>query len=79
MDDCPTVIIGIPCLQFYWILQNKFFLSTPGKLKPASAFMSGKMKLQGDMGKALKLEKVMGQMKSRSYHTMMPNHQRGKL
>merc|ERR1711936_693970 len=47
-----------------------------GKLKPASAFMSGKMKLQGDMGKALKLEKVMGQMKSRSYHTMMPNHQR---
>ena len=26
MDDCPTVIIGIPCLQFYWILQNKFFV-----------------------------------------------------
>merc|ERR1711936_1266562 len=47
-----------------------------GKLKPASAFMTGKMKLQGDMGKAMKLEKVMGQMKSRSYHTMMPNHQR---
>ena len=56
-----------------------FFPSTLGKLKPASAFMTGKMKLQGDMGKALKLEKVMGQMKSRSYHTMMPNHQRGKL
>ena len=52
-----------------------------GKLKPASAFMSGKMKLQGDMGKALKLEKIMGKMQSRSYHsnTMMPNHQRGKL
>jgi len=49
-----------------------------GKLKPASAFMSGKMKLQGDMGKALKLEKIMGKMQSRSYHsnTMMPNHQR---
>ena len=56
-----------------------FFPSSLGKLKPASAFMTGKMKLQGDMGKALKLEKVMGQMKSRSYHTMMPNHQRGKL
>ena len=56
-----------------------FLPSTLGKLKPASAFMTGKMKLQGDMGKALKLEKVMGQMKSRSYHTMMPNHQRGKL
>jgi len=49
-----------------------------GKLKPASAFMSGKMKLKGDMGKALKLEKIMGKMQSRSYHsnTMMPNHQR---
>ena len=50
-----------------------------GKLKPASAFMSGKMKIQGDMGKAMKLEKLMGKMQTRSYHTMMPNHQRGKL
>jgi len=47
-----------------------------GKLKPASAFMSGKMKIQGDMGKAMKLEKLMGKMQTRSYHTMMPNHQR---
>ena len=49
-----------------------------GKLKPTTAFMTGKMKLQGDMGKAMKLEKLMGKMQSRSFHTM-PIHQRGKL
>jgi hypothetical protein len=52
----------------------------PGKLKPATAFMSGKLKLQGDMGKAMKLEKIMGKMNSRSFHSgrmFMPNHQRG--
>lgn len=40
--------------------------------------MTGKMKIQGDMGKAMKLEKLMGKMQQRGYHTM-PNHQRGKL
>ena len=49
-----------------------------GKLKPTTAFMTGKMKIQGDMGKAMKLEKLMGKMQQRGYHTM-PNHQRGKL
>jgi len=46
-----------------------------GKLKPTTAFMTGKLKLQGDMGKAMKLEKLMGKMQARSFHTM-PNHQR---
>jgi len=46
-----------------------------GKLKPTTAFMTGKLKLQGDMGKAMKLEKLMGKMQTRSMHTM-PNHQR---
>jgi len=36
-----------------------------GKLKPAAAFMTGKMKLSGDMGKAMKLEKMMGKLKSK--------------
>merc|ERR1739844_150642 len=49
-----------------------------GKMKPTTAFMTGKLKLQGDMGKAMKLEKLMGKMQSRSFHSM-PNHQRGKL
>jgi len=46
-----------------------------GKLKPTTAFMTGKLKLEGDMGKAMKLEKLMGKMQTRSMHTM-PNHQR---
>ena len=49
-----------------------------GKLKPTTAFMTGKLKMQGDMGKAMKLEKLMGKMQTRSFHSM-PNHQRGKL
>jgi len=46
-----------------------------GKLKPTTAFMTGKMKLQGDMGKAMKLEKLMNKMQTRSFHSM-PHHQR---
>ncbi|CAM9671994.1 hydroxysteroid dehydrogenase-like protein 2 [Lampetra fluviatilis] len=36
-----------------------------GKIKPTMAFMSGKLKIKGDMGMALKLEKLMSQMKSK--------------
>lgn len=36
-----------------------------GKLKPAVAFMSGKLKIKGDMGKAMKLEKLMGKLQSK--------------
>lgn len=38
-----------------------------GKLKPASAFMTGQLKLSGDMGKAMRLDKLMSQM--RGFHT----------
>ena len=41
-----------------------------GKLKPTNAFMTGKLKLSGDMGKAMALEKMMKKMNSRGYHTM---------
>ena len=57
---------------------NVLFLYGVGKLKPTTAFMTGKLKLEGDMGKAMKLEKLMGKMQTRSFHTM-PNHQKGKL
>jgi len=40
-----------------------------GKLKPTAAFMSGRLKIQGNMGKAMKLEKLMGAMQKRGYHT----------
>ncbi|GFT67033.1 hydroxysteroid dehydrogenase-like protein 2 [Nephila pilipes] len=36
-----------------------------GSLKPTSAFMSGKLKLKGDMNLAMKLEKLMSAMKAR--------------
>merc|ERR1712045_121986 len=54
---------------------NDFQKMFAGKLKPTTAFMTGKLKLEGDMGKAMKLEKLMGKMQTRSMHTM-PNHQR---
>jgi len=36
-----------------------------GKLKATSAFMTGKLKIKGDMGKAMKLEKLMGKLQSK--------------
>ncbi|PSN55793.1 Hydroxysteroid dehydrogenase-like protein 2 [Blattella germanica] len=36
-----------------------------GKLKPAGAFMTGKLKIKGNLQKAMKLEKMMGLLKSK--------------
>lgn len=36
-----------------------------GKLKPANAFMTGKLKISGDLQKAMKLEKLMGSLKAK--------------
>jgi len=36
-----------------------------GKLSPTMAFMSGKLKIVGNMAAAMKLEKLMGQVKSK--------------
>ena len=43
-----------------------------GRVSATSAFMSGKMKLKGDMGKALALDGLMKKMHKRSYHTSTP-------
>merc|ERR1711892_932990 len=40
-----------------------------GKLKPTAAFMSGRLKISGNMGKAMKLEKLMGKMQTRGFST----------
>lgn len=49
-----------------FIMDGKnFFKMFSGSLKPATAFMTGKMKISGDMGKALKLEQLMGKLKSK--------------
>uniref|UniRef100_V9IGM2 SCP2 domain-containing protein n=2 Tax=Apis cerana TaxID=7461 RepID=V9IGM2_APICE len=36
-----------------------------GKLKPASAFVMGKLKISGNLQKAMKLEKLMQLLKSK--------------
>lgn len=36
-----------------------------GNLKPSAAFMTGKLKIKGNMGLAMKLEKLMGSFKSK--------------
>ncbi|GAB6022122.1 Hydroxysteroid dehydrogenase-like protein 2, variant 2 [Chamberlinius hualienensis] len=41
-----------------------FIKMIKGQLKATTAFMSGKLKLKGDMGKAMKLEKIMTALKS---------------
>ena len=42
-----------------------------GKLKPTTAFMTGKLKIEGNMGKAMALEKLMGKMQKRSFTTFI--------
>lgn len=44
---------------------KNFFDMFSGKLKPASAFMTGKLKITGDLQKAMKLEKLMGSLKEK--------------
>lgn len=36
-----------------------------GELKATAAFMGGKLKIKGDMGLAMKLERLMGEVKSK--------------
>lgn len=44
---------------------DDFFDMFAGKLNAASAFMTGKLKISGDLQKAMKLEKLMGSLKSK--------------
>ncbi|CAK9823545.1 Hydroxysteroid dehydrogenase-like protein 2 [Anthophora retusa] len=44
---------------------QNFFAMFSGKLKPTSAFMMGKLKINGDLQKAMKLEKLMNSLKSK--------------
>ncbi|KAK3872690.1 hypothetical protein Pcinc_022239 [Petrolisthes cinctipes] len=54
-----------PADASFVMTSDNFFKMFSGSLKPTSAFMTGKMKISGDMGKALKLEKLMGKLKSK--------------
>jgi len=58
------------CINFHMsyyfrILVSQFVLFNAGKLKPAGAFMTGKLKISGNLQKAMKLEKLMGMLKSK--------------
>ncbi|XP_014467653.1 PREDICTED: hydroxysteroid dehydrogenase-like protein 2 [Dinoponera quadriceps] len=44
---------------------QNFFAMFSGKLKPTAAFMSGKLKISGNLQKAMKLEKLMSSLKSK--------------
>ncbi|KAG5330124.1 HSDL2 protein, partial [Acromyrmex heyeri] len=44
---------------------ENFFAMFSGKLKPVSAFMTGKLNISGNMQKAMKLEKLMTSLKSK--------------
>lgn len=44
---------------------NDFVKMFSGKLKPTMAFMSGKLKIKGNMALAMKLEKMMSQFSSK--------------
>lgn len=43
-----------------------FFNMLSGQLKPANAFLSGKLKIHGDMRKAMKMEKLMSSLKNKA-------------
>ena len=53
----------------FTLKDSDFLAMFQGKLKPTNAFMTGKLKLSGDMGKAMALEKMMKKMPGRSFHT----------
>jgi putative sterol carrier protein len=44
---------------------DDFIKMASGQLKPTTAFMTGKLKIKGDMGAAMKLEKVLSSVKSK--------------
>lgn len=43
--------------------EDTFVKLAKGEIKPTSAFMAGKMKIKGDMGKAMKTQKLFKAMK----------------
>lgn len=45
--------------------RDTFIKMFTGKLNPTSAFMGGKLSLKGDLPMAMKLDKLMGEMRSK--------------
>lgn len=54
-DSCKT----------YGSINFHYIFPLSGKLKPTTAFMMGKLKINGDLQKAMKLEKLMKLLKNK--------------
>lgn len=51
--------------MFYGALKYFILFFSSGKLKPTMAFMSGKLTIRGDVGLAIRLEKLMAQFNAK--------------
>lgn len=56
---------GAPADSTLTMKSSDFFDMFSGKLNATGAFMTGKLKISGDLQKAMKLEKLMGSLKSK--------------
>lgn len=56
---------GVPADSTLTMKSGDFFDMFSGKLNAASAFMTGKLKISGDLQKAMKLEKLMNSLKAK--------------
>jgi len=69
-QDGAKIVIAAKTAQPHAKLAGTIYTAAEeSKLNPTTAFMSGKLKMEGNLGKALALEKVMKKMNSRGYHT----------
>ena len=50
-----------------WMSTETFFKIFSGRIKAIEAFVTGKLKLRGDITKALKLSKILGQIRATGY------------
>lgn len=56
---------GVPADATLTMDSKHFTAMFAGQLKAANAFMTGKLKISGDLQKAMKLEKLMGSLKAK--------------
>ena len=60
--SCGKLEVEIEPTTRFVMKEKDFVKMFKGKLKPTTAFMTGKMKIKGDMQKAMALEKLMAKM-----------------
>jgi len=69
-QDGAKIVVAAKTAQPHAKLAGTIYTAAEeSKLNPTTAFMSGKLKMEGNLGKALALEKIMKKMNQRGYHT----------